>query len=572
VRLNVAHLLDELVSGGLQPGGDIDADGVRALLARLVEAGFGHLEVLLGYRLPHSSTRVDVVLCGARPGSGEPTYLMVDLKAWGSMRTLTGDLVLADDRAVPELRPAEQVRRYRDFLIDSATSLPAESVYGLAYLYKMEDGVKLDVTVRALFDTAADARPIADRLMRTPYRRPRTFLDAAVNEMQGRERVVLLDEQKVAFELVMQAVDRANAAVRGTVVVVLGGPGSGKSTIAMSLFSELSQSGKSVYHATGSSSLTATIRRHLGRDNRRMQTMFKYFNNFIDAEPAALDVLICDEAHRVRQSSLNRYSRRDLPQRSQLEELITAAKVPVFLLDEEQTVRPGETGTLAGITEAAERLGCGVEVVRLRGGFRTDWYIDWVDKLLGLHGEPARWAGHDGEFAVHSADSPQEMESWLIHQRDSRGGTARIAAGYCWKWSDPVSEAGTAGLVPDVQIGDWRRPWNAKPDRRVPGIPSAHFWATDERGFSQVGTIYTAQGFEYDWAGVIFGNDFVRRDDQWVARREYSHDPAVKRAAEEDFTRLIRNTYRVLLTRGVSGVCVYSVDPETQKYLRSMTV
>jgi uncharacterized protein len=101
-------------------------------------------------------------------------------------------------------------------------------------------------------------------------------------------------------------------------------------------------------------------------------------------------------------------------------------------------------------------------------------------------------------------------------------------------------------------------------------VPESHYWASDERGFGQVGCVYTAQGFEYDWAGVIFGPDFVRRDDRWVAVRECSHDPAVKKAEDANFHDLIRNTYKVLLTRGMRGVCVYSTDPETQEYLEKM--
>ncbi|HEX2299997.1 MAG TPA: DNA/RNA helicase domain-containing protein, partial [Pseudonocardiaceae bacterium] len=261
--------------------------------------------------------------------------------------------------------------------------------------------------------------------------------------------------------------------------------------------------------------------------------------------------------------------------RSQVEELITAAKVSVFFLDETQAVRPGETGSLATITEAAERLGRGVQVVRLNGRFHGSESFDtWVTGLLGPDVQPTSWSDlapqAAGEFVVHSSDSPQEMESWLLSQQAKEGGTARITAGFCWSWSDPVTKNGTKVLVPDVQIGDWRRPWSVKPDRSVTYAPSGHFWASEERGFGQVGCIYTAQGFEYDWAGVIFGKDFVWRGDRWVARREHSYDSAVKRANEPHFGRLIRNAYKVLLTRGMRGVCVYSVDPETQDHLRAM--
>jgi len=135
--------------------------------------------------------------------------------------------------------------------------------------------------------------------------------------------------------------------------------------------------------------------------------------------------------------------------------------------------------------------------------------------------DPVAWSTMtsqtDETYEVAAFPSPEALESWLLHRRPDSGDTARIAAGYCWQWTDPVVVDGAKTLVDDDVIGDWRRPWNAKP---VPGVPASHFWASDTRGFGQVGCIYTAQGFEYDWSGVIFGDDFVRRDGRWVARRD----------------------------------------------------
>jgi hypothetical protein len=161
----------------------------------------------------------------------------------------------------------------------------------------------------------------------------------------------------------------------------------------------------------------------------------------------------------------------------------------------------------------------------------------------------------------------------VLHQQAGYGGIARIAAGFCWPWSDPARTADGLRLVDDVRIGDWQRPWNAKADRNkaVQGVPDSDFWATDERGFGQVGCIYTAQGFEYDWSGVIFGPDLVRRDGRWVPNRANSKDPQVKRADDLRFAALIKNTYKVLLTRGMRGTAVYSTDPETQSFLEEMT-
>ena len=127
------------------------------------------------------------------------------------------------------------------------------------------------------------------------------------------------------------------------------------------------------------------------------------------------------------------------------------------------------------------------------------------------------------------------------------------------------------GLVTDVRIGEWHRPWNSKSEKRIGDIPPSSLWATDPGGFDQVGCVYTAQGFEYDWNGVILGQDFVWRDGDWVTDSSQSQDRVVARGTRpEEFDALIRNTYKVLLTRGMAGTILYSTDPQTNDYLRRL--
>jgi hypothetical protein len=156
----------------------------------------------------------------------------------------------------------------------------------------------------------------------------------------------------------------------------------------------------------------------------------------------------------------------------------------------------------------------------------------------------------------------------VLQARLDEGYGARMTAGYCWPWSDPRADG---SLVPDVVIGGWSKPWNLRGDRAVGSAPPAALWAYADGGFGQVGCVYTAQGFEYDWNGVILGPDLVWRDDRWVTRREFNKDPdfrSLTKVTEQEFDRLIRNVYKVLLTRGMIGTLIYSIDPETQEHLR----
>jgi uncharacterized protein len=567
----------------------------------LLQAGLDRVEVLVEHHLPLTSKRADVVPAGFHPRTGRPSYVVIELKQWSAATPWDGDpeLVLVDGfGGTPHLHPVAQVRGYCEYLVDFARTLAGdpEVVAGAAYLhnasqwsaiaglehYPQDTHGRLFAAatrsefVQFLVDHLApdiDGSAAGDALLMTAVAPSKQLLALAADEVQKREQFVLLAEQRLAASLVLHEVERARRADTKSVVIVTGGPGSGKSVIALSLLGELSRRGRTVLHATGSRSFTRTLRKVAGARAPRVQRMFKYFNQFMDAEDNSLDVLILDEAHRIRETSVDRYTPAAFRTgRPQIDELISAARVPVFLLDEHQVVRPGELGTVADITRFAASRGLPVHRVDLDAQFRcggSEEYLRWVLRLLGLSpGGPDVWPG-DPSFDVRLVDSPEEMEG-LLESKLREGYGARMAAGYCWPWSDPRKDG---SLVDDVRIGTWSRPWNLKGDRSVGGAPPAALWASDPAGFDQVGCVYTAQGFEYDWSGVILGPDLVWRDGGFVTRRQHNRDPDFKNTAkvsEEAFDRLVRNVYKVLLTRGMVGTAIYSTDAETRKVLRSL--
>lgn len=602
------HLASLLTAQGVPPGPSERRSwrhSVPALARDLADAGLGNVEVLLEHRLPLSSKRTDAVLAGVHPRTGEPSYVVVELKQWTQARRWEGSDTLVDVVGAPYrpvLHPAVQVDEYVRYLADFVRALEEapQTISGLAYLHNASDEPVADLlsgpaprpvftgqrrgrlhehlrSVLSTDATTSDAAAVADAFLSSAVAPSRQLLAVAADEIREREQFVLLDEQRVAFDLVLREVERARRADSKSVVLVTGGPGSGKSVIALSLLGELAREGRSVLHATGSRSFTTTLRRVAGRGSPRTAKLFTYFNAFMQADRNGLDVLILDEAHRIREKSVHRYTRKELRERArpQVDELLDAARVPVFLLDQHQVVRPGELGSPADIRAAAARRGLPVHEVRLDAQFRAGGsaaYVDWVQRLLGLR-EPERgpvpWAGDDG-FVVDVVDSPDELEGRLAAYRDAGFG-ARMTAGYCWPWSDPRADG---SLVPDVRIGGWARPWNLRGDRSVGGAPPSALWASDPGGFGQVGCIYTAQGFEYDWNGVILGPDLVWREGRgWVARREHNRDPDFRSRTtvpDDEFARLVRNVYKVLLTRGMVGTLVCSTDDETRAFLRSL--
>ena len=573
---------------------------IPVLAHDLVEAGLGQVEVILEHRLPLSSRRVDAILAGRHPTTGAASYVVVELKQWSEAALFEDDPALVTINGYgrhPRLHPVEQVRGYCEYLRDFVPALQSDGdvVAGVAYLHnatemgvaplrqmaESSDGRMFTGQRRAEFQDFLRSRLepgvggaiYADELLSARAAPSRQLLAVAAAEIRDREQFVLLDQQRLAFSLVLHETEAARAGDSKTVVIVSGGPGSGKSVIALSLLGELARRGRTVLHATGSRSFTQTLRKVAGRGSTRTKNLFKYFNQFTDADRNGLEVLILDEAHRIRETSMSRYTPRRLrSDRRQLDELISAARVPVFLLDEHQVVRPGELGTVGEIEAHAASMNLAVQKIDLSAHFRcggSEAYLDWVTRLLGLEpGGPVPWVG-DPAFEVRVADSPHELEHSL-RTRLQAGYGARIAAGYCWPWSDPRPDG---SLVPDVVIGDWARPWNLRGDRAVGGAPPSALWATDPAGFGQVGCIYTAQGFEYDWNGVILGPDFVWRGGGWLPVRSATRDPDLRsrtKVSDHDFGRLVRNVYKVLLTRGMIGTILYSPDPETNALLREL--
>ena len=194
--------------------------------------------------------------------------------------------------------------------------------------------------------------------------------------------------------------------------------------------------------------------------------------------------------------------------------------------------------------------------------------MSWINNTLGIKRTAhVIWDQHE-EFDFQILQSPFDLEN-AIRGKVAKGFTGRVTAGFCWDWSLP-NEDGT--LKNDVVIGEYKRPWDAKPEakRLAPGIPKASLWAYDPNGINQVGCVYTAQGFEFDYVGVIFGEDLVYDFDkqEWIGNSQKSSDRVVRRSKQK-FVDLVKNTYRVLLSRGMKGCYVYFMNKDTERFFKS---
>ena len=562
----------------------------------LIQCDLGEVVLLVEYQLPYSSKRVDVLALGSDPKTGQPTIIAIELKQWTNASLIEGalDTLKIDSYGnTPILHPAVQVSRYCEYLNDFNRYVSDDNtnLFGIAYLHNWIDANNpaLDLiqpTSHGMLFTANQknrlkefliarisskfSEQITDDFLNSKVAPTKQLMQLAADEVKNREQFRLLDEQQIAYSMVMKALRDAETSNTKTAVIITGGPGTGKSVIALSLLGELSRRGKTTLHATGSKAFRNSLRKVAGARAPQIQKLFSYFNSFMSAERNSLDVIICDEAHRIRETSANRYTKADLRTGTpQLHELLNVARVPVFLLDSNQVVRKGETGTPEYIEVEARNLGLNVIRVDLDGQFRcggSRLYETWLNGFLKIEDSKSIAWSKDPNFNVIVADSPDEIVEKL-QGFESEGYKSRITAGYCWTWNDPNAD----GTLPnDIKIGDWTRPWNVKGDRGVGEYMSGELWAIDPKGFDQIGCVYTAQGFEYDWNAVIFGPDLVWRAGIWVGDRSGSRDPAMRGITPEHFEILVKNTYKVLLTRGLVGTILYSVDEETQEHFRTL--
>lgn len=300
---------------------------------------------------------------------------------------------------------------------------------------------------------------------------------------------VLLDDQIVVFEIVFNLAKLKKK--KKQVVLVHGGPGTGKSVLSLQLLAKLHSEGYNSEYATGSNSFTETIRSLVGAGNKQF---FKYFMSFGAYEENYLDVLILDEAHRIREKTGYPFKSTGRPQ---IIDLLNASKIVVFFLDDKQVVRSGEIGSSERIKQTAMENDFELHEVHLKAQFRcagSDGFINWVSDVLGIEETANPLWIKDPDFEFEVSPSINGLDE-RIRRKVSEGYTARLMAGYCWEWTQQPNAEGN--LNPDVTIGDFQRPWNAHNDAKGlnRNIPKSSFWAYHLGGLEQIGCIYTAQGW-----------------------------------------------------------------------------
>ena len=601
----------------------------------LYDAEVSDSYVTFEFLVPFSRKRIDCVIYGIGV-DGNMNVIHIELKQWSNKGVTLADCdgnFNAEEKLDDTIfnvtaytghanrivaHPSQQVKGYQGYLSNFIEVISNKELHltGLAYCYNYlkvdpkHPSYLYDEKYKDLLEQyptyAKDQKPelveklglllkngdglsVFNKMMASPIRPSKKLLNevSTMIEQGNAGTFSLIEDQIVARNMILNKIRPMLKAsnedeIHKSVIIVKGGPGTGKTVIALHILAELAKltkngHGFNVQYATKSKPLLEGVR-HQVRPGTRM--LFQNVLSYIPAstEENAVDVLLIDEAHRIQKSPNHQYTkawqRTDL---SMVDTIIRSAKVTVFFIDDRQAIRGMEIGSAEMIREAAERWNASVDECELKSQFRcngSDNYLDWIEQVL--YNKEVTSSFNTEDFDLQLFDDPQEMYNRLVEQNEKPGQTARIMAGFCWPWSTNVVDG---DLVKDVRIGDFAMPWETHD--KVPyqqltkKYPKWFEWAYKPLGFEQVGCIYTAQGFEFDYAGVIIGPDLKYSEllGEVVTDKSECKDPVLRRNIGEatmSFDDYVRNIYRVLLSRGMKGCYLYVVDIPLRNHIRKL--
>jgi len=401
--------------------------------------------------------------------------------------------------------------------------------------------------------------------------RPSKMLaDSLASMLKGNREFVLIDEQKVVYETAL-ALARCATADKKQVAIIRGGPGTGKSVLAINLLVELSRIGLLGKYVSKNAAPRSVYQRKLqgAFTQTHISSLFSGSGAFIETPANAFDVLIVDEAHRLNEKS-GLYSNLG---ENQVKEVIASAKCTVMFVDDDQMVTLNDIGHSSELERWARSLDAEVTHLELSSQFRcsgSDGYLAWIDDVLGIR--PTASDAPSDEFDFRVMDSPAALHD-AIADRNRHNNKSRVVAGYCRDWK---SKKNPGAFDIEFAEHDYRKRWNLSQDGSL--------WIIARESIDEVGCIHTCQGLELDYVGVIIGPDLVARAGKLIAvpGKRSKMDRSIRgwkklmtEAPEQTHTRLdriIRNTYRTLMTRGMKGCYVYCSDAETEQYFRSVVM
>lgn len=553
--------------------------------------------IAIEYNIPQTSKRVDFLISGYDK-EDKSNVVIIELKQWDKIDSVKGKDALVETFTGNAVRkvvhPSYQAWSYAMLITDynKAVQDGCISLLPCAYLHnyrrKEQDPLDEEQYMVYLEDAPAFTRGQVDKLRafikksvvkgddksllysieNGKIRPSKSLQEAIAGMLKGNREFVMLDEQKVVYEEILNASRRSMQDHKKRVIIVQGGPGTGKTVVAINLLAQLTNEEQFCQYVSKNSAPRNVYQKKLKGEIRKssVDNMFKGSGIYTEAEEGSVDTILVDEAHRLNAKSGMFQNLGE----NQIKEIIHAAGCSVFFIDESQRVTLSDIGSVEEIEKWAKKAGAEITYMELVSQFRcngSDGYLAWLDDVLDIR-ETANYSMEDIDFDIQIMDSPNEVRKIILERNRISNNRARILAGYCWDW---LKEGHNDSNVHDIKIDDFEISWNLK---------NTATYAIDESSVNEAGCIHTSQGLEFDYVGVIIGDDLRYEDGKVVTdfTKRASTDQSlkgIKKLYREDADRaqaladeIIKNTYRTLLTRGMKGCYVYCVDKNLAAYLR----
>lgn len=553
--------------------------------------------IAIEYNIPQTSKRVDFLISGY--GKKESANIvLIELKQWDELEAIPGRDGLVETYTGNALRqvvhPSYQAWSYAMLISDYNASVQEGmvSIRPCAYLhnYRRHDQDPLDAEQYAIYleDAPAftrgevtklrefikkniqtgDNKELIYKIDSGRIKPSKSLQDSIAKMLKGNREFIMLDEQKVIYEEVLNEARQSVKDEKKRVLIIKGGPGTGKSVVAINLLAQLTKEDQFCQYVSKNSAPRNVYRKKLKGSIRKssVDNMFKSSGVYTETESNMIDTILVDEAHRLNEKSGMFHNIGE----NQIKEIIHSAKCSVFFIDESQRVTLQDIGRISEIKKWAEKENARVKEMELASQFRcngSNGYLAWLDHILQIR-DTANYDMEGIDYEIRIIDSPKEMQELIVDKNRISKNKARILAGYCWDWK---KEGVNDTSVHDIIIDDFEISWNLK---------NTTTFAIDDDSINEAGCIHTSQGLEFDYVGVIIGNDmryengkiitdFTKRakTDQSLKgiKKLYKENPEF---AKKEADEIIKNTYRTLMTRGMKGCYVYCTDSQLSDYFK----
>lgn len=554
--------------------------------------------IAIEFKIPNTSKRVDFIIT-EKNEELKNTGIIIELKQWTEANIVSGKDGIVQTFTGHALRevihPSYQAWSYATTIEDYNETVQDEKIelYPCAYLHNY-----VDVTPQTLLSDEykyylekapvfikGDVEKLRDFINKyikygddkeTLYmiengkiRPSKSLQDALSSMLQGNEEFIMIDDQKIVYETALEMARKSYRDGNKRVLIVKGGPGTGKSVLAINLLVKLTTENMVCSYVTKNSAPRKVYETKLSGNLRknRISNLFKGSGSFIESYNNEFDVLIVDEAHRLNARSGMFQNLGE----NQIKEIIHASKFSIFFIDESQKVTLKDIGSVEEIQKYIRKINAESEIMQLESQFRcngSDGYIAWLDDVLDIK-KTANSDGFDLDYDIKICDTPNQVRD-IIFEKNKINNKARLLAGYCWDW---IKDGKNKSDVFDIKISDdnFAMSWN---------LGNSKTWAIDPNSVNEIGCIHTAQGLEFDYVGVIIGNDLryengkVVTDVMQRAKTDQSIK-GIKKMLKQDLDKakrlsdeIIKNTYKTLMTRGQKGCYIYCLDKNLAEYLK----